>query len=324
MSHLEEGALILPITEAARRTAMEFSNRQPTPQKMDQVLFNTLAVWVVNDYLQLMGITTHLRSGDSWNPVIQLGADVADLVVAEVGRLECRPVAPGATACYIPPEVWCDRLGYVVVEIDGSFRRATLLGFTPTAVTEYYPLAQLQPLESLLAHLHELIEPQSVPTPQSSNKADVNLSQWMQGIFENGWQPVEMVLSYQLGPTSNFRNTSFSNAVNPTLMPSIRQAKLMDLGPHLKDAPVALLVNLQPNSNQERIICIQVHPTGVNAYLPPKLQLIVLDDSDAAVLETQSRRTDEHIQLQFSGQSGDRFSVVLMYEGSQVTEKFVL
>ena len=155
MSSFEEAALILPITEAARQVATKFANRQPTPSKMDQVHLNTLAVWVVNDYLQLMGIETHLHTGDSWNPVVQLSADVADLEVAEAGRLECRPVPTGATTCYIPPEVWWDRIGYVVVEVAPPFRSAQVLGFTPTAGTEHLPLIQLQPVEALLAHLSE-------------------------------------------------------------------------------------------------------------------------------------------------------------------------
>ena len=154
MSHLEDGALILPITEAGRQVATAFANRQPTQKKMEQVHANTLAVWVVNDYLQLMSIPTQLEVGDSWNPVVQLSADVADLEVVGIGRLECRPVASGAATCYVPPEVWWDRVGYVGVEIHASLRRATLLGFTPTAAeTEHFPLAQLQPLEALLAHL---------------------------------------------------------------------------------------------------------------------------------------------------------------------------
>ena len=175
MSHVEDGALRLPITEAARQVATEFANRQPTPQKMAQVRSNTLAVWVVNDYLQLMGISTHLHSSDSWNPVVQLSADIADLDVAELGRLECRPVLSGATTCYIPPEVWCDRIGYVAVEIENTLRRAKLLGFTPTAVTEHFPLKQLQPLESLLVHLNKLRS--SAPTPLEDQVQEDSLGQ---------------------------------------------------------------------------------------------------------------------------------------------------
>jgi hypothetical protein len=128
-NEMEDFALPLPITRMARRTAEEFANRQPTPQKAEQVRLNTLAVCVVNDYLQMMGIPTDLSVGDSWNPVVLLGADVADLEVTGVGRLECRPVRMHQQTCHIPPEVLSDRIGYVVVQIDESSLEATVLGF---------------------------------------------------------------------------------------------------------------------------------------------------------------------------------------------------
>ena len=54
-NEIDEFALPLPITCAARREAQEFANQQPTAQKAEQVRLNTLAVHAVNDYLQLMG-----------------------------------------------------------------------------------------------------------------------------------------------------------------------------------------------------------------------------------------------------------------------------
>jgi hypothetical protein len=89
---LEDFALTLPITQAARTTAQQFASNQPTPEKAEQVRLNTLCVWVVNDYLEIMGIPTSLTSSDSWNPVIRLCANIADLELPGVGRLECRPV----------------------------------------------------------------------------------------------------------------------------------------------------------------------------------------------------------------------------------------
>lgn len=99
-------ALPLPITQATRRMAQEFANQQPNANKADQVRLNTLAVLVMHDYLQLMEIPTNLTASDSWNPVLRLCADVADLQVAGLGRLECRPVLPSHTLCSIPPETW--------------------------------------------------------------------------------------------------------------------------------------------------------------------------------------------------------------------------
>src|SRR5919202_532289 len=144
INEIEEFALPLPITQVARRTAQEFASQQPTPQKAEQVRLNTLAVYAVNDYLQMMGIPCDLSVGDSWNPITRLCADVADLEITGVGRLECRPLKLHEQTCYIPPEVWSDRIGYVIVQIDESSFEATVLGFTQTASTEELSINQLR------------------------------------------------------------------------------------------------------------------------------------------------------------------------------------
>ncbi len=155
MNKIQEWFLSLPITQAARQTAEEFAQQQPTVEKAIQVRLNTLAVLVVNDYLQLMGIPTNLKAGDSWNPIMRMCTDVADLEIIGIGRLECRPLLSFAEKCPIPAEVSSERIGYVVVRIGQSLQESTLLGFTPSA-TEGIRLAQLQSPEKLLTHLYEL------------------------------------------------------------------------------------------------------------------------------------------------------------------------
>src|SRR6478672_10226529 len=102
---IEDYSLPLPITQTAYNTAQRFSLQQPNPQKAEQVHLNTLAVYAVNDYLQLMGIPTEVTAGDSWNPVMRLCTDVADLEVTGKGRLECRPVKISESTCHVPLEV---------------------------------------------------------------------------------------------------------------------------------------------------------------------------------------------------------------------------
>jgi len=154
-SYIEDFSLALPITQTAREIA-QFASAQLPPQKAEQVRLNTLAVCVVNDYLQMMGIPTDLKASDSWQPVVRLGVDVADLEVTGIGRLECRPIRANQETCYIPKEVWEERIGYVVVQLDESLLKATLLGFTQTAATDELPISQLQALEDLLAHLNQV------------------------------------------------------------------------------------------------------------------------------------------------------------------------
>jgi hypothetical protein len=78
---------------------------------------------VVNDYLQMLGIATELSTSNIWKPAIRLTADIADLEIVGVGTLECRPVQKSSQTCYIPAEVWSNRIGYVVVQLTSSRTR---------------------------------------------------------------------------------------------------------------------------------------------------------------------------------------------------------
>jgi hypothetical protein len=324
-NEVEDFALPLPITQTARRTAQQFASTQPTPQKAEQVRLNTLAVCVVNDYLQLMGIPTDLSVGDSWNPIVRLCADVADLEVSGLGRLECRPVKRQQATCYVPPEVWSDRIGYVVVEIDESSNQATVLGFAQTAAREELPISQLQSVEELIEHLNPQRQTVAAAAATLTQRAKVNLSQWLTNVFETGWQTLETVLN----PAEPDLAFSFRSADSGVLVDSelpdmgIRRAKLVDLGMQIA-SPVALVVEVIPESEQRRNILLQVHPTGNQTYLPALLELTVLDESGLVFLEAQARSADNYIQLQFSGLSGEQFSVKVALDEASILEDFVV
>jgi hypothetical protein len=345
-NELDNFALPLPITRTAVHVAEQFAKQQPTPEKAEQVRLNTLAVCVVNDYLQLMGIPTDLSAGDSWNPITRLCADVADLEIVGVGRLECRPVrSNGATAepsnpvqlsahptCPIPPEVWEDRIGYVVVDIAEPDQEASILGFVETAAVEALPLSQLHSPEALIDHLDQLMSPVAVPQAVAQSLSDaapvtpvssqlVNLSRWLQSAFDAGWETVESLLNpSELNLAYGFRGQPETH--QPEGM--VRRAKLIDLGMQLVDRPVTLVVELMPESDDRTTICLQVHPGGGQAYLPSGLELTVLDDAGTTFLEAQSREADNYIQLQFSGSPGEPFKVRVSLGDASVVEDFVI
>lgn len=315
---LDDSALLLPISQTARFTAQQFAKQQPTPEKAEQVELNTLAVLVVNDYLQMMEIPTDLKASDSWNPVMRLCANIADLQVSSIGRLECRPVRLHESACYIPAETWEERVGYVIVQVDESLQEAKILGFINNVTTEIVPLTQLQPLEALIDRLGQL---QTSPT-----NALVNLSQWFANQFEAGWQTVESLSNWlNTRPAYAFRSAltleekSFNQPETIT-----RRAKLIDLGIQIVDRPVMLVVEITPEANQQTSVRLQLHSTGNQIFLPPGVQLIVLDDSGTVFLEAQARSADNYIQLQFRGDIQERFSVRVSLDDMSITEHFVI
>ncbi|MGH8002456.1 MAG: DUF1822 family protein [Brasilonema sp.] len=315
---LDNFALTLPITQAAFRTAELFASQQPTPEKAEQVRLNTLCVWVVDEYLKMMDIPTELINSDIWNPVLRLCTDIADLKLPEVGSLECRPVRFAEQICYIPPETWEERVGYVVVQIDESLQEAKLLGFVRHVATEELPLSQLQSLEDLLEYLGEL--------RQTPMKTFVNLSQWLAGVFDAGWQTVESLWNQsELRSAYSFRNPNIIEQNYPNQTQAFtRRAKLIDLGIQITNQPVILIVEIRPKIDQQTGVRLQLHPTNHQTYLIPGVQLTVLDESGAVFLETQARSADNYLQLQFRGEPGEQFGVQVILNDASVTENFVI
>lgn len=320
-SEIQNFAIPLPITRKNFEIARQFAVRQPTKEKAEQVLLNTLAVSVVNNYLNMLDIATDLSSSDCWNPVMQISSNVSDLNIPGIGKLECRSIKSSASSCHIPLEVWDLRIGYLIVQIDDSFQRAAILGFTPEVTTENLKISDLRPPEELLDRLHEL---------QNSvvDNSFVNLSQWLNNIFGTGWQTVESLLNpEQLTPALGFRNTEVLEATESELNAidnRARMVKLINLGLQFGDRNLILLVEISREENGNIAVTLQVHPNFNDIYLPEGVELKVLELSDEVFLQVQARSRDNFIQLQFSGQPEEIFRVEIILDGIVFSEKFKL
>lgn len=242
--------------------------------------------------------------------------DVADLSLKNLGFLECRPVLADTQFVYVPPEVQSDRIGYVAVQISKSFREATLLGFVKQVSTDLLPISQLQPLENLLEYLEYLTSVKLAELAEQSftlSKTRVNLKQWFENIFEAGWQEITALLGTQAAQTAlSLRSANKS------------RGKVIELGKEMTAQAVVIVVTLTLVNSQSMKIIVEVYPTSGQTYLPPNLQLSVLDFEGAAVMEAQARSTNKNIQLQFSGEPGERFSVKVVLGDVSVIEDFVI
>ncbi|PSN13994.1 hypothetical protein C7271_22055, partial [filamentous cyanobacterium CCP5] len=298
-------AVPLPITQAAHTTASRFAQAQIDSAKAATVRLNTLAVEAVNSYCQMMGIPADLAGSDSWNPLLQTVSNVADLVLPGIGRLECRPVQPDQTACYVPPEVWDLRVGYVVVAIDEAASTARLLGFVPAIATEELPLAQLQPMETCLDHLYALQQQSDLNFSSSLNlaaenlsAAAVNLRQWLSASFEAGWLAVDDLLAPGgLSPAMDFRGVLENPVEAPTMAGeantiTVRRAKLVHLVLPVVTQQVVLVVEMQTTALQPSEIGVRVYPASGKPYLPADLELAILEPGGEVFLQAQSRQAD--------------------------------
>lgn len=311
-----------PIPLDGRHRAEELCRRQATQKKAEQVHLNILSVSFVNSYLQYMGFETDLDKSDSWNLVQQTLMDVADLSLKNLGSLECRPVFEDAQFIYVPPEVQSNRIGYVAVQIRKSFREATLLGFVRQVQTDLLAINELQPLDNLLEYLEELTQVSQVELASQSltdNKTLVKLKQWLENIFEVGWQEIETLFDYQRANLDwSLRNANGS---------FVSRGKLIDLGKTRTIQSVILVVGFIEEKEQEIDIIVEVHPIKGEIYLPPNLQLMVLDFEGAereSIMEAQTTSANKNIQLQFSGEVGERFSIKLVLGNISIIESFLI
>lgn len=186
----EASKTVVAIAESERQIALKFALQQPNRERATQVYLNTLAVLTVKRCLDLVEIATDLAASDCWNPFCRLGADLADLKVAGVGYLECRPVTANQQDCFIPPEALENRIGYLVVQLQKPYQEATILGFVPKAMQVNLPLSQLQPLSELFVHLENL----SIPLGST-----VSLRQWLNNTVDAMWQNVAVDAIWQTG-----------------------------------------------------------------------------------------------------------------------------
>jgi hypothetical protein len=333
---MQERSIPIPITQGAIHTARQFASEQPEPEAAEQVYLNTLAVLAVRDYLTLMEIDTNLQASDSWHSILRTCVDVADLEVKGLGKLECRPLRLAGQSTIaktsIPPEVWDDRIGYVVVGIDESRKVAALLGFTETVATEALPLNQLRSMDAFLKHLDRL-------------ERVTNLSQWFGNLFESPWQAAQSLFSHNsdkpkldrwLQALSNLLGSQSQEAYSfrhsDTALPGgffpdaeVMGAKLIDLGMQLGEQTVALLVAIAREPDRKLTIHVQVHPAIGERYLPPHLKLALLSDSGEVLQEVEARGQDLCIQLKpFKVHPETDFKIQVALADTSIIEAFAV
>jgi len=300
----------MPLTLKAHQIANQFRAQQSCLRKAKQVYLNTLAVQTVATYLNWLRIDAELTASDSWSLAMQTLADTADLVITGKGKLECRWVLSGETVCYIPPEVWLDRIAYVVVQFDRALSESSLLGFVPQVTSLELPLNQLRSLDELLITLGSStsVAPITAPIP---------LSRWLQEAMDAGWQTVEELFGLQQ-PTWSMRHSQVQAAEAPTM-----RGKILSLEVDPNYGPIALLVGIVPSPTLPVNIWVKVCPANYQRCLPETLEVMVLDEVGVAVMQAQSRST-EMIQLKFSGVPGEVFSIRVVLGAQSAVESFVI
>lgn len=310
---MESSTFTVPLALEAHSKAKQRLEQAPNPHKAKQVYLNTLAVYAVNFYLQCLGFETDLETSDSSNPVMQTLMNVADLQVENLGKLECRAVLPNSEICHVPSEVWEERIGYVAVQLNYSLREATLVGFVKKVTRSELPISLFKSIDDLAEYMRQLKQQQPV-------KERVQLSQWLNNVFDAGWETVEALFPPQ--PHLSFRGFP------PTIIPvrknpesDIKRGKLYSL--EQVDEKVALFVKLEPITYSKMNIWVEVYPGSGKTFLPEDLKLMVLDKDEKAVMQAEARST-RSIKLKFSGEAGESFGIKVALGDVSITENFLI
>ena len=350
---------IIPLE--ARVKAEKFRCYQSQASKGKQVYLNTLAVWTVNLYLNHLGWSTNLEGSDSQNPVFQTMMNIADLKIPNYGNLECRFIMVGDEIVTIPPEVWTERIGYVVVRLNKSLDRADVLGFVRKIAQSQLSLNELESLREFPAYLS--LQQRSTPIESTI------LSTWFSQKLDRQWQPVEKL--FAPGVAINLRSPQKLANVESQLDSKVNRVKLVQFNENIS---IALILTIQPNNDgltsqkilmtnfshesgkdpqnknalnqtrdsvtdfkadissaspdiwrspQEFDISLMVCNSQLNNLLPPGLELVILDQNSHPAMIAQANET-ETIEFCFSGKLGEGFSIELALEEQTRLESFII
>lgn len=92
----------------------------------------------------------------------------------------------------------------------------------------------------------------------------------------------------------------------------------------LLDYPLVLVMAYQVESEEKRTVIARLYPNGEDAYLPPDVKLIILEESGEVFLEATSRSVDNWIQLEIQGEPGERFSIKIELGEASITDNFMI
>ncbi|NJO60810.1 MAG: DUF1822 family protein [Richelia sp. RM2_1_2] len=313
MKNKEEQFIQIPIGIEAHRFADKFAAEQINIEKSKQVYLNTLAVYAVHRYLKWLGIKTDLNKSDCWNPILRHRWNIADLVIPNIGKLECRPVLAGETTISVPPEATEERIGCLVVQFSEDLSQVQLLGFTKTTAAGVIEISRLRSLDEFI----HVISPQPV-----------NLGNWFAAIFDEVWQPIDTLFNPQ-ELAFNPRGLAFKGLKKDNGEEKISSSEIIErfkeinLGLLANSQQLNLVVSIRKEKNQELGCLFQIFPMNMEEYLPVGLKLKVILESGEREDIVEAEETKKKLRIRLAELPGKLITVQVHMDNEYVTEKFI-
>jgi hypothetical protein len=306
----------------AHRSAANFAAKQTSPTKGRRVYLNTLAVSAVRQYLNCVcDLEIDFTHGYSWKPEFHSIMNVADLVIPNLGRIECVPILPNVREVILSPETTDDRIGYVAVQFSEELTSVDLLGFVAKPEGGIIKIDRLQPLDDLLDLMY-------VDSAEPMLRERINnLSQFLNGILGIDWEPIENLIADRDNTIPTDREFALRNILTSTPYESIREfntGKIIDLRANIANIPLLLLIGLNHESDGRINVRARLHSAGGVPVLPPNLKLILQDANGESLSQVQYPEAMNFIQLKsFKLKSGTQFKIQVALDDHSFTELFI-
>jgi hypothetical protein len=299
---LHDLAIPFPISASFRHQARTYSTQYFTPNLQQRIYVNTLAVFVVDAYLRMLGFQTNLNQPKRWNVIQRLWSEANELELSGLGNLECCVITKDQEKFILPSDIVSNHIGYLFIEIADSEKEAMLIGFLPDFDTqtanEQLKITDLQSMDDLIDYLSEKETSLRAQTPaindlslEFAEKKITYLINWLNNIYEGDWQP------------------SMRDLKNATCK---------------KDIPLAgqiFKMQLSVSQNSEELVTVRVIVQSENTFLSMGMQVSVPDESDIYT-ETVDQPADL-ISIPLELSPGEEFWVELRLGETFVREYFI-
>jgi Protein of unknown function (DUF1822) len=144
-----------------------------------------------------------------------------------------------------------------------------------------------------------------------------NLGQWLQNIFEFGWQSIDTLVNSSSGNLAY----SFRQGIPSLTQGTIEAAKIISV----EGRSLMLLIGLKIEDDENISVFVQLFSLEVNLFLPPNIKLIMLSKLGKVLQEVEAREEDNIIQLKrFTGAKGKSFSIQLSLNDFSAIESFTI
>ena len=298
----------VPLTSKAWDIAQKHVQPQFDADHNQQQFRNGLARYAVDFYLRCIAFDTESNS----DPIRAQFVEGAELAIKNLGTVECCPIQPGDTRFTVPVDAWCDRIAYIVVQIEDHFKQAQILGFSPQPIpgNGEIHLKQLQAIDALPQYLCDCKTTALSQVWSWAREKGQALTDSVGGTL-HGWQ-----LTQDL-------NLAFMGAEQPH-SPELASPQtqknhaLVSKAVQLQDLDLELVMDLSPKENGSLRVELMLE---AEQRLPDKLQLAIIDESGQ--IFQQLSPEDGWVARPFSAAQNERFSIELRYGDTKHAESFV-